>query len=224
MAGERLRSRPAAVTRRLTIRATDWGARGEDTAPVRLTRRKIRPSVIADARARRGARHRARARIGCVCQPRLFPAPTWLVLARATRTIMPSGGEVLDGERDELAAAQAEQSSTSSARSSSLRPSGGRPATAGSMSAPGTAPSSSDASEGSIGPGWRTPHTRSTTAITRGVVRTMRTESYAPCVRGRSCATATWWCSRSRRGRSSCRRGCGSRPPCRRPRRTPVRP
>jgi hypothetical protein len=36
--------------------------------------------------------------------------------------------------------------------------------------------------------------------------------------------TATWRCSRFRRGRSSCRPGCGSRPPCRRPRRTPARP
>jgi hypothetical protein len=36
--------------------------------------------------------------------------------------------------------------------------------------------------------------------------------------------TATRGRSRSRRGRSSCRPGCGSHPPCRRPGRTPVRP
>ena len=28
------------------IRATDWGVRGEETAPVRVTRRNISPSVI----------------------------------------------------------------------------------------------------------------------------------------------------------------------------------
>ncbi|MBV8997587.1 MAG: hypothetical protein JO304_00910 [Solirubrobacterales bacterium] len=30
----------------LMIRATDWGVRGEETAPVRVTRRNISPSVI----------------------------------------------------------------------------------------------------------------------------------------------------------------------------------
>jgi hypothetical protein len=89
------------------IRATVWAVRGEETAPVRVTRRKIAPVVIraASSQARSARTGAGAGRLG-VDEQQLVAVGLLVGLGARNPDMLAvgGGGEVLDRQGDELGA------------------------------------------------------------------------------------------------------------------------